>query len=97
MVNFGQRLRDLRKQVQLTQKQLAELVGVKNSIISFYENGDRIPSPEMIVSLAKVFHVSSDYLLGLDRGESIDISKLSDTDKSLVRSLVESLSEKNQG
>lgn len=97
MVNFGQRLRELRKQMQLTQKQLAELVGVKNSIISFYENGDRIPSPEMIVCLAKVFHVSSDYLLGLDRGESIDISKLSETDKSLVRSLVESLSEKNQG
>ena len=81
MIEFGQRLKSLRKQ---------------NSIISFYEVGDRIPSPEIIVKLARTLHVSSDYLLGLEKNESVDISTLSEHDKSLVRSLIYSLSEKNQ-
>ena len=67
MIEFGQRLKSLRKQRNLTQKQLAELIGTQNSIISFYEVGDRIPSPEIIVKLARTLHVSSDYLLGLEK------------------------------
>ena len=54
MVEFGEKLRRLRKQKNLTQKQLASLIGVQNSIISFYELGDRIPSPEIIIKLASV-------------------------------------------
>lgn len=96
MVEFGQKLRELRKQHNLTQKELASMVGVKNSIISFYEVGDRIPSPEIIRKLAETLHVSADYLLGIEKNESIDISGLSEHDKSLVRSLVYSLREKNQ-
>lgn len=94
MVEFGEKLRRLRKQKNLTQKQLASLIGVQNSIISFYELGDRIPSPEIIIKLASVLHVSTDYLLGLEKKESVDISDLTDNDKLLVRSLVDSLREK---
>ncbi|MCD8144437.1 MAG: helix-turn-helix domain-containing protein [Oscillospiraceae bacterium] len=96
MVEFGQRLRDLRKQKNMTQKQLATMIGVQNSIISFYEVGDRMPSPEIIIRLAKVFHVSTDYLLGVERHEAIDISGLSERDRGLVRALVDSLQEKSQ-
>lgn len=96
MVEFGNKLRELRKERNLTQKQLAELIGVQNSIISFYEVGDRIPSPEVIIKLARVLHVSSDYLLGLEKQESVDISGLSESDKGLIRSLVYSLREKNE-
>lgn len=94
MVEIGEKLRRLRKQKNLTQKQLASLIGVQNSIISFYELGDRIPSPEIIIKLASVLHVSTDYLLGLEKKESVDISDLTDNDKLLVRSLVDSLREK---
>lgn len=93
MVEIGEKLRRLRKQKNLTQKQLASLIGVQNSIISFYELGDRIPSPEIIIKLASVLHVSTDYLLGLEKKESVDISDLTDNDKLLVRSLVDSLRE----
>lgn len=96
MVEFGQKLRELRKQHNLTQKELASMIGVKNSIISFYEVGDRIPSPEIIRKLAETLHVSADYLMGIEKNESVDISGLSEHDKSLVRSLVYSLREKNQ-
>lgn len=96
MVDFGQRLKELRKQHNLTQKELAAMVGVRNSIISFYEVGERIPSPDMIRKLSETLHVSSDYLLGIEKNESVDISGLTESDKGLVRSLVYSLMEKNQ-
>lgn len=96
MVEFGSRLRQLRKQKNLTQKQLAALIRVKNSIISFYEVGDRIPSPEIIIKLATALNVSSDYLLGIEKGESIDVSGLDEKDKMLIRSLVDTLREKNK-
>lgn len=96
MVEFGNRLRELRKQKHLTQKQLAAQIGVKNSIISFYEVGDRIPSPEIIIKLATVLHVSSDYLLGIAKSDSIDVSGLDENDIMLVRSLVDTLRSKNR-
>ena len=95
MVEFGERLRQLRKQKKLTQKQLAALIGVKNSIVSFYEVGDRIPSPEMLVKLAMTLGVSADYLLGIERSEVIDVSGLDEDDKALVRAVVDTLRRKN--
>lgn len=94
MVNFGKRLKELRKQHHLTQKQLATLIGVQNAIISFYEVGERNPSPEIIVKLASVFHVTTDYLMGVERKETVDVSGLSENDKALIRKMVERLSEK---
>ena len=98
MVNkmeFGRRLRALRLQNNLTQKQLAAQIGVKNSVISFYEMGDRTPSLDVVIKLASVFHVSTDYMIGLEKGESIDISGLDENDKMIVRMLVDSLDNKN--
>lgn len=95
MVEFGEKLRRLRKENSLTQKQLADRIGVKNSVISFYEMGDRIPSPEVIKRLAVALHVSSDYLLGIESGETMDVSGLDSHDKALVRSLIDTLREKN--
>lgn len=51
-------------------------------------------SLEMIVKLASVFHVSTDYLLGVETKETVDISVLTPSDQDLVRSLVDSLREK---
>ena len=96
MVEFGAKLKKLRKEKNLTQKQLASLIGVQNSVISFYEVGERIPSPEIIVKLATALHVSSDYLLGIEKNESVDVSGLDEHDKMLVRSLVDTLRSKTQ-
>lgn len=96
MVEFGEKLRTLRKEKNLTQQQLAALIGVKNSVISFYEMGDRTPSPDVIKKLASALHVSADFLLGIEKGESIDVSGLEESDKVLVRSLIDTLREKNR-
>ena len=95
MVEFGERLRNLRKQKNLTQKQLASLIGVKNSIISFYEVGDRFPSPEMLIKLSRVLGVSTDYLLGLGAVETMDVSGLEDEDKRLLHAMADRLRKKN--
>ena len=90
-MEFSEKLRQLRKAKHLTQKELASLIGVKHSVISFYEVGDRFPSPEVIRKLAVALHVSSDYLLGIEKAESVDISGLDDNEKALVRMLVDTL------
>lgn len=90
-VDFGLRLKTLRKQAGLTQQQLAAQLGITKSVVSFYELQARSPSPEVLIKLTQIFHVSSDYLLGLDNREIIDVSGLNEKDISALRGLAESL------
>lgn len=60
---LGKRLRQLRKTKKLTQKQVAERVGVTRTVLSQYENDHTAPSLEVLVKLANQFGVSTDYLL----------------------------------
>ena len=65
MDTFGQRLRALREENNLTQRQLAEQIGYGKSSISFWENDLKDPTSKVIIKLSKLFKVTSDYLLGL--------------------------------
>lgn len=95
LVDFGSRLKGLRTQAGLTQLQLAQRMGITKSVVSFYELQERTPSPDVLIKLAGIFRVSTDYLLGLDKRETIDISGISKEDVALMRSLAESLRKKN--
>ena len=95
-MDFGSRLKELRIQAGLTQKQLAEQIGVTKSVVSFYELRERTPSPEVLIKLSTVFHVSTDYLLGIERGRNLDISGLDEEDEKIVRLLIETLRKKNK-
>lgn len=66
MDTFGQRLRALREENNLTQRQLAEQIGYGKSSISFWENDLKDPTSKVIIKLSKLFKVTSDYLLGLE-------------------------------
>lgn len=94
-VDFGQRLKELRVQSGMTQLQLAQRMGVTKSVVSFYELQERTPSPDILVKLSGIFKVSTDYLLGLDPRETIDISGLSREDIAIMRALAESLRRKS--
>ncbi|MBQ9966082.1 MAG: helix-turn-helix transcriptional regulator [Clostridia bacterium] len=93
--DFGNRLKELRLQAGLTQKQLADQLGITKSVVSFYELRERTPSPEVLIKLAAVFHVSSDFLLGIERGKSLDITGLNTEDEKILRLMVEHLRNKN--
>lgn len=59
------RLRDLREDRDLTQKQVAEYLHIKQNTYCQYESGRRQIPLETLVALAKYYHVSTDYILGL--------------------------------
>lgn len=63
-MEFGERLKELRKQKKLTQQQLGDIVHVSKVSISGYERGERSPDRETLTSIADYFEVSTDYLLG---------------------------------
>lgn len=76
MINFGNKIKELRLQFGLTQKQLAKRIGVTPSVISYYEHKERYPSPDVIIRLSYIFHTSTDYLLGKEDKKILDISNL---------------------
>lgn len=96
-VDFGGTLKALRKAAGLTQAQLAAQIGVTKSVISFYELQERAPSPDVLVKCASIFHVTTDYLLGLDGREILDISGLEKDDIAILRTLADSLRRKVRG
>lgn len=93
--NFGDRLKELRLQNGLTQKDLGDRIGVTKSVVSYYEQQMRTPSPEILIKLAALFHVTSDYLLGIEKGKSVDITGLDSDDEKVIRMMIEQLRKKN--
>lgn len=96
MVNFGNKLKELRTQSGLTQKQLADRLGLTKSVVSYYELQERYPSPDVLIKLAKIFGVTTDYLLGLDSKPTIDTSDLDKEDIDLLRHTAEVLRNKKR-
>ncbi|MDD3173081.1 MAG: helix-turn-helix transcriptional regulator [Herbinix sp.] len=64
-MNFNVRLRQLRQKNNLTQGELAKILGLKPTAISNYESERNEPSFDKLIALSKYFDVSCDYLLGI--------------------------------
>ena len=94
MVNMGEKLKSLRIEKKLTQKQVADRIGLAISAVSSYESGTRYPSYDVLVKLARIFHVSTDYLLGMTDTRNIDVTGLNDSEIELVSQLVDMLRNK---
>ena len=60
------RLKDLREDSDLKQKEIAEYLHIKQNTYSQYENGQRQLPIDILIKLAKFYNVSTDYILGLD-------------------------------
>lgn len=73
---LGQRINELRIALGWSQVQLAEKLNISKQTVSNWENENIQPSIEMLVRLAKLFHVSTDYLLGLDSTPTLNIEGL---------------------
>lgn len=64
-MNISQSFKDFRERQNLTQKELAEKIGVTHQMISQIERGFRPPSVKNIIDIALVFNCTSDEILGL--------------------------------
>lgn len=96
ILTFGEKLKELRMRAGFTQDQLAVLMNVSTSAISFYELQERMPPTNAVIKAAAIFHVTTDYLLGMEEKERIDVSGLTDNDIMIVSMMIESLREKNK-
>lgn len=99
MVRFGERIKERRWQLGLTQKDLAVRLGVTGSAISSYENNTRLPSFDILIKMSRVFHMSTDMLLGCASTESgikIDISELNELQKKIIIHIIETYKNFNE-
>ena len=95
MVDFGNTLKKLRLESGYTQQQLADKLCVTKSVVSYYELQERAPSPEILVKLASIFHVSTDFLLGLKKEDTVSLEGLNKDDIIIIKKMIESLRRKN--
>ena len=88
MFDFGLRLRELRELHKLSQEQLGKKVDRSKSVISNYENNIKMPSVDILTKMACIFHVSLDYLVGIDKKEMIGMDGLTEHQRDLVQVIV---------
>ncbi len=93
-MKFGEKLRTMRIGQKMTQQQLATRLGVAKSVVSYYESGDRYPSYDILIKIARLFHTTTDYLLDVERRRVIDVSELREEDIAVVVTVAEALKEK---
>lgn len=104
-MSFGETLKKLRQDQNLTQEELAKKINSSRSNIANYENNNNMPSVDILERLSVIFNVSVDYLLG--KSETIKLSKedinfmnsikkLDENDKILIKNMMEALLDKQE-
>lgn len=91
MLDFKDRIKELRIQKSLTQEQVAKRLWVTKSIISAYELGTKYPSLDMLIKLASMYNVTTDYLLGIEKKRQIDATKLTPKQIDIINNLINEL------
>ena len=80
------RIKKLRKKNKISQKELAALLGVSRSSVNGWELGINMPSTQYIIKMACLWHVSTDYLLGIEESQTLSLSGLNQSDRKLIYS-----------
>lgn len=88
------RIKALRESAGLTQAELARRLGITRSSVNGWEMGLVLPSTALLVELSRTFHVSTDYILGLDSEAVLHTDGLDDRQTAAVRELIDCLLEK---
>ena len=86
--DFGMTLKKLRNKKRLSQEQVAKRLNLTKSSISGYENNIIMPSIDTIRAFSMLYGTTSDYLLGLEKKESIEIDGLTQRQKDIIETLI---------
>lgn len=86
---IGSRIARLRKQHGMSQSDLARRLNISRASIQSWECGANYPSTDNLISLAKLFHVSTDYLLHIDANKTVSLDSYSSDEQIIVFRLLQ--------
>lgn len=86
---IADRIKMLRTTQNISQSELAKKLGVTRSSVNAWEQGFSSPSTTYLVEMANLFHVSTDYLLGVSQNASLDVSGLDTEQMRILYDLAE--------
>lgn len=85
---ISETIRALRESAGFSQAQLAKKLDVTRSSVNAWEMGLSTPTIQYVVAMSKLFHVSADYLLGIEAKLSIHLDGYSSEEKEIIYSLI---------
>ena len=85
------RIKALREARGWTQAELARKMNMTRNGINSWEQGLSMPSPPSLVDLARLFSVSTDYLLGVENYSAVNVTGLNEADVALLAQLADRL------
>jgi len=85
---LGEQIKNLRMSRGLNQVEMAKVFGVTKQSVSNWENGNIMPSIDMLVKIACYFSVSTDYLLGLSEKHALNTDGLSELQVAHIQALI---------
>lgn len=89
----AERIKALREARGWTQAELARRMSITRNGVNSWEQGLSMPSPTCLVDLARLFSVSTDYLLGVERLETVNVTGLDEKDVAMLAQLADRLRE----
>lgn len=97
MVHYklGNRLRLLRKERNLTQKNVEEITGIKRSTIALYELDERMPTLNNLIKLAYAYHTSLDYICGIEHEKILILDNLDNSSANKINFIISENYNKN--
>jgi len=91
---IADKVKELREKNNMTQNEVAMKLGITRSSVNAWEMGISVPSTMYIVELSRIFSVSSDYILGLEHKEMLDVSGLDDDSLKILTDMVRYMRER---
>lgn len=79
-MGFPERLKALRLEANLTQKEVADKLGISRPAYTYWEKGEKVPTPDKLPMLANLFKVSTDYLLAHSDFRTVEEAELSEVE-----------------
>lgn len=83
-----EKIKELRENAGYSQSQLAKKLDVTRSSVNAWEMGLSMPTTQYVVALSKLFHVSTDYLLGLEAAKTLVLDGYNETELELIYNLI---------
>lgn len=91
---LGIRIKELRISLGMNQENFGKVLCVTKQSVSNLENGNILPSIDMLIKIAETYSVSTDYLLGLNDKRLLDVSDLTNEQIAHIQNIVDDIRKK---